>query len=42
MQPGGRPAEPIEIANAMAFLLSDEASFVSGDTVLVDAAQAQK
>lgn len=42
MQPGGRPAEPTEIANAMAFLLSDEASFVSGDTVLVDAAQAQK
>lgn len=42
MQPGGRPAEPDEIANVMAFLLSDEASFVSGETVLVDAAQAQK
>lgn len=42
MQPGGRPAEPVEIANAMAWLLSDEASFVSGETVLVDAAQAQK
>lgn len=42
MQPGGRPAEPEEIANAMAWLLSDEASFVSGETLLVDAAQAQK
>ncbi|CAN5213336.1 SDR family oxidoreductase [soil metagenome] len=42
MQPGGRAAEPSEIANVMAFLLSDEASFVSGDTILVDAAQAQK
>ncbi|CAN5167930.1 SDR family oxidoreductase [soil metagenome] len=42
MQPGGRPAEPSEIANVMAFLLSDDASFVSGDTILVDAAQAQK
>jgi NAD(P)-dependent dehydrogenase (short-subunit alcohol dehydrogenase family) len=38
LQPGGRPAEPEEIANVMAFLLSDEASFVSGDTILVDAA----
>jgi NAD(P)-dependent dehydrogenase (short-subunit alcohol dehydrogenase family) len=42
MQPGGRPAEPIEIANAIAWLLSDEASFVSGETLLVDAAQAQR
>jgi NAD(P)-dependent dehydrogenase (short-subunit alcohol dehydrogenase family) len=42
MQPGGRPAEPNEIANAMVWLLSDEASFVSGETLLVDAAQAQK
>ncbi|WP_167133320.1 SDR family NAD(P)-dependent oxidoreductase [Paramicrobacterium chengjingii] len=42
MQPGGRPAEPEEIANAMAWLLSDEASFVSGETLLIDAAQAQK
>ncbi|MGI4893955.1 MAG: SDR family oxidoreductase, partial [Janthinobacterium lividum] len=42
MQPGGRPAEPVEIANAMAWLLSEESSFVSGETMLVDAAQAQK
>jgi NAD(P)-dependent dehydrogenase (short-subunit alcohol dehydrogenase family) len=41
-QPGGRTAQPIEIANAIAWLLSDEASFVSGDTLLVDAALAQK
>jgi NAD(P)-dependent dehydrogenase (short-subunit alcohol dehydrogenase family) len=41
-QPGGRAAQPIEIANAIAWLLSDEASFVSGDTLLVDAALAQK
>jgi NAD(P)-dependent dehydrogenase (short-subunit alcohol dehydrogenase family) len=41
IQPGGRPAEPLEIANAMAWLLSDEASFVSGATLLVDAAAMQ-
>jgi NAD(P)-dependent dehydrogenase (short-subunit alcohol dehydrogenase family) len=40
-QPGGRAAQPGEIANAIAWLLSDEASFVSGDTLLVDAALAQ-
>ena len=37
-QPGGRAAQPDEIANAMAWLLSDQASFVSGDVVLVDGA----
>jgi NAD(P)-dependent dehydrogenase (short-subunit alcohol dehydrogenase family) len=41
-QPGGRPAQPVEIANAIAWLLSDEASFVSGHTLLVDAAMSQK
>jgi NAD(P)-dependent dehydrogenase (short-subunit alcohol dehydrogenase family) len=40
-QPGGRAAQPAEVANAIAWLLSDEASFVSGDTLLVDAALAQ-
>jgi hypothetical protein len=42
MQPGGRLAKPVEIANAIAWLLSDEASFVSGETLLVDAALLQK
>ena len=42
IQPGGRLAEPVEIANAIAWLLSDEASFVSGETLLVDAALVQK
>lgn len=41
-QPGGRAAKPEEIANTMAWLLSDEASFVSGDVVLVDRAALQK
>ena len=40
-RPGGL-AEPVEIANAIAWLLSDEASFVSGETLLVDAALVQK
>lgn len=42
IQPGGRPARPEEIANAVVWLLSDEASFVSGSTLLVDAAALQK
>jgi len=42
MMPSGRAAQPIEIANAMAWLLSDEASYVSGDTMLVDGASMQK
>jgi NAD(P)-dependent dehydrogenase (short-subunit alcohol dehydrogenase family) len=42
MQPGGRAAEPREIADAIAFLMSDEASFVSGSILQVDAAQSQK
>jgi NAD(P)-dependent dehydrogenase (short-subunit alcohol dehydrogenase family) len=35
-QPIGRPGEPIEIANVIAFLASDEASFVTGSVVLAD------
>jgi hypothetical protein len=42
VQPGGRPAEPVELANAIAWLISDEASFVSGDTLMVDGARMQK
>jgi NAD(P)-dependent dehydrogenase (short-subunit alcohol dehydrogenase family) len=32
----GRQAEPVEIANAILFLASDEASYVTGATLLVD------
>jgi NAD(P)-dependent dehydrogenase (short-subunit alcohol dehydrogenase family) len=35
-QPIGRPGEPREIANVIAFLASDEASFVTGSVVLAD------
>jgi NAD(P)-dependent dehydrogenase (short-subunit alcohol dehydrogenase family) len=41
LQPGGRLAEPEEIAVAIAWLLSDEASFVSGDVLVVDQAGMQ-
>lgn len=36
--PRGRIAEPTEIAAVVAFLLSDEASFVSGQEIVVDGA----
>ena len=36
LHPLGRVAQPIEIAQAIAFLLSDEASFVTGTTLTVD------
>ncbi|MFK0060535.1 SDR family oxidoreductase [Streptomyces werraensis] len=34
--PAGRPADPQEIASVIAFLASDEASFVHGAIVPVD------
>lgn len=35
-QPVGRPGEPEDIANAVAFLASDAASFVNGTSLIVD------
>lgn len=35
--PGKRLAHPREVANAVAFLLSDDASFISGEDIAVDA-----
>ena len=37
-QPGGRFGRPEEVAEAVVWLCSDRASFVSGESMLVDAA----
>jgi 3alpha(or 20beta)-hydroxysteroid dehydrogenase len=34
--PGKRIAQPVEVAEAAVFLLSDEASFVNGEDITVD------
>jgi NAD(P)-dependent dehydrogenase (short-subunit alcohol dehydrogenase family) len=36
IHPLGRIADPMEIAHVVAFLASDEASFVTGASILVD------
>lgn len=36
LEPSGRPAEPSEIANAIAFLASPRTSFITGQTLFVD------
>ena len=34
--PIGRAGEPIEVANAVLFLASDEASYITGTELIVD------
>ena len=36
MSPSGRPGEPEEVAKAIAFLASDESSYIHGASLAVD------
>ena len=36
LEPTGRPADPAEIANAIAFFASTHTSFITGQTLFVD------
>ena len=36
MTPLGRRGHPDDVAAAVAFLVSDEAAFITGETILVD------
>ena len=36
MQPTGRMAEPAEVAALVAFLASEEAGYVTGETIAID------
>lgn len=42
LHPLGRLGKPLEVANAVAFLLSDDASFISGSSLLVDGGYTSK
>jgi NAD(P)-dependent dehydrogenase (short-subunit alcohol dehydrogenase family) len=40
--PLGRPGEPSEVASVVAFLLSEEARYITGASLLVDGGAAQQ
>jgi len=40
--PAGRPGDPAEVASLVAYLVSDEASYISGTSVVVDGAMTQQ